>query len=186
MIEGYLKECGFELSDSTLQMGIGISEKGKIEEKLDVRGQALKEKGFVLRYAQKEQLSEILALREATPQFTCFTFPHTTEEEFYAEIEDRKHLCIVDKEGRLCAATYVDFLKSYGEGNGLCVKPEYRRGYGMGTVLSYGAILASFKKGCRTYYAWVIKTDAVSRKFHESVGLRLTGRAEDDWVLQKD
>lgn len=183
LMEERLKECGFKLFDSTFRMGVTISEKDKIKAALNMFERMLKKGGFVLKYAEKEQLAEILALREHTSEFSLFTFPYTTEEEYYEEIEAGKHICIVNEEGELCAPTYVDFLNGYADGNGVCVKDKYRKLYGMGAALICRALCDAFEKGCNNYYGWVVKTNTVSIRFHENIGFYLTGREEDDWIL---
>lgn len=181
--EGILSLCGFYKSDTNCQVEVEAENKAHIQRQLQMFERVIEKGNFKMEYARPEQYEEILHLRMETEEFSCFTFPYMSEEEILQGMIEHSYICVFDSSQNICAATYVDYSSSIPEGNGVCVKEEYKNKFGFGGALLYRALSDSFEKGYKRYRSWVTKGNGSSVRFHERMGFQYTGKVEDDWIL---
>jgi len=181
--ERLLSSCGFIQSDTNYQVEVCKEKSGHIRRQLQLFDRIIKKGNFKMEYARPEQYEEILHLRMETPEFSCFTFPYLSDEEILQGMEEHSYICVFDSFENICATTYVDYTSIIPEGNGVCVKEEYKKRFGFGGALLYRALSDSFERGCKQYHSWITEGNEASIQFHKRMGFQYTGKVEEDWIL---
>lgn len=172
------------------KVGTSIQVQGNPEEILEKkksveRGMAiLSRNGFRIIQADSSRLSEIEKLIEEVPFIQDYHADFRTLQEKQANIEQGGYLCMIDREGKLCAATVTWVSGTVAEGDAIAVKEEYKM-LGLAPVICYERMKRLHDKGVKKLIGWVVEDNEPSLRYHKSMEFQIGGRYASEWLLEE-
>ena len=181
-IEQRLGEAGFEYSD-TMQMLKADPQQimKKIAPLCRYAKREMEKDGFILCRVKPEQLPEFWSIADQASEIPYYLLPYYSDDELLEQIDKGWLTCIVDRQGKLCAAHhfFVDGKAMFGW---LAVQKAYKNLYGMGMVFTEDALRYAIENGYLVS-GWIDLKNTPSIQYHRQVGYQFVNRFTDRWVL---
>lgn len=180
-----LKKQGFTLYDQSVQIiSNPLEQEEDIRRKCEKALSFLKRAGLTVCYAKEEHLGEMIKLRQNEPLLKPYHFMYQTEEEMKEDIQKGYYRCVINQEGRICAAQQFSVQNGTLQGNWLAVKEEYKVRYGIGTAMAYHSFLYAIEHQIPCYFGWVVRDNVKSLKYHQAIGYKISDKLADEWFMQ--
>lgn len=183
-IENTLKKNGFDKTASVLQIQANVNELFEKNKKVEKFFAFMNKGGYRCITAEADMLDEIQNLIIRSRIIKDYHIDYRTPEETKEDLEKESYLCIVDRQGKVCAGSYALIKNGIAEGVAIAIDEQYKMS-GFAPILSYERCKRLKEKGITNIQGWVLADNDASIKYHKSIGYQFTGRYADEWILNK-
>lgn len=172
---------GFHKEATSVEVRLSVEEfveKGKRVEKWV---QKIENQGFSCVCAEEPQFGEIEEMICTSGVIKDYQMTYRTQEEKEA-LEKGSYLCILDKEGKMCAASFCAIVNGITTGGAVVVKEEYKM-RGLVPMFTYYRSRWLMERHVTYSQAWIETDNMPSIRMHKSLGYEFRDRHADEWIL---
>ncbi len=176
-----LSANGFHKEASSVEVRLAVEDSVKNAIKVEKWVKKMEEQGFTCVCAGESQFREIEEMICASGVIKDYQMAYRTPEEKRA-LEKGSYLCILDKEGEMCAASFCALVNGITTGGALVVKEEYKM---RGLVPMFTYYRARWLMEHHAVYSqgWIETDNMPSIRLHKSLGYEFRDRYADEWIL---
>lgn len=176
-----LSENGFHKGATSVEVRKPVENDEEKIKKNEKWVRKLEAQGFSCVYAEESQFREIEDMICASGVIKDYQMTYFSPEEKRA-LDKGSYLCILDKEGNMCAASFCTIVNGITTGGMLVVKEEYKM---KGIVLMCYYYRTRWLKEHHVILiqAWVETDNMPSVRYHKSMGYEFRDRYADEWIL---
>lgn len=184
VLEEFLKQKRF------VQKGLSTQVLGITEEILDNRGDLargisiLERNGFRIVRADESMLEEIERLIAEVPFIEDYHMDYKTLEEKRNNLKQGGYLCVVDREGKVCATTVTWVNGNMAAGGAIAVRDKYKM-LGLAPAICYERMKYLHDEGVERLIGWVLLNNEPSLRYHKSMGFHIGDRYADEWLWEE-
>ncbi len=182
-VERQLETLGFTRQGTSVKIRGEVS---KIFQKCEGKkkfADALGKKGYRCVVADVSMFDEIEALILSSGIIKDYQLNYWTEEEKQKIMEEGSYLCMVDKEGKVCAAGACIVKGKTTKGVAAVVKEEYRL-HGLIVALAYHRAKWLYENGYEYCQGWILTNNEPSIRYYQSLGYEFVNEYTDEWILE--
>ncbi len=139
--------------------------------------------GYRIVQADSFMLEGIEALLEEVPFVHDYHVNFKTIEEKKQNLEQSGYLCVVDKQGKICAATVTWVRGRVADGGAIAVKEQYKT-LGLAPAICYERLKLLKEQGVEGLQGWVLLDNEASIRYHKSMGFEFMDRYADEWIRE--
>lgn len=172
---------GFHKGATSVEVRLSIEkcvEKGKKVEKWVKK---IESQGFSCVCAEETQFREIEEMIYTSGVIKDYQMAYRTQEEKEA-LEKGSYMCILDKEGKMCAASFCAIVNGITTGGAVVVKEEYKM-RGLVPMFTYYRSRWLMERHVTYSQAWIETDNMPSIRMHKSLGYEFRDRHADEWIL---
>lgn len=178
---GILSANGFHKGATSVEVRKTIENNEEKRKKAEKWVRKMEDQGFSCVYAEESQFQEIEEMICASGVIKDYQMAYRTPEEKRA-LEKGSYLCILDKEGNMCAASFCAIVNGITTGGALVVKEEYKM-RGLVPMCSYYRTQWLKKHHVVCSQGWVETDNMPSIWLHKSMKFEFRDRYADEWIL---
>lgn len=178
---GILSANGFHKEASSVEVRLSVEDSVKNGKKVEKWVKKMEEQGFSCIYGEESQFREMEEMICDSGVIKDYQMAYRTPEE-KRELEKGSYLCIMDKEGEMCAVSFCALMNGITTGGALVVKEEYKM-RGLVPMITY--YRSQWLKEHRASYSqgWIETDNMPSIRLHKSLGYEFRDRYADEWIL---
>ncbi len=178
---GILSANSFHKGATSVEVRKTIENNEEKRKKVEKWVRKMEDQGFSCVYAEESQFQEIEEMFCASGVIKDYQIAYRTPEEKSA-LEKGSYLCILDKEGNMCAASFCAIVNGITTGGALVVKEEYKM-RGLVPMCSYYRTQWLKKHNVVCSQGWVETDNMPSIWLHKSMKYEFRDRYADEWIL---
>lgn len=178
---GILSENGFYKGTTSVEVRKAIENNEEKRKKAEKWVQKLEAQGFSCVYAEESQFQEIEDMFYASGVIKDYQMVYFSPEEKRA-LDKGSYLCILDREGNMCAASFCAIVNGITTGGMLVVKEEYKM-RGLVPMCSYYRTQWLKQHHVVISQGWVETDNMPSIRLHKSMKFEFRDRYADEWIL---
>lgn len=182
IVERGLEEGGFRKAGTT----VGIQgETYKIYQKckpMRKYAEALEKNGYRCIEASISMYQEIEEMIINSGIIKDYQLDYRTDEE-KKKLEGGSYLCIVDGDGKICAASLCVIEGGIGKVDGIAVREDYK-GRGFAPSLTYHRFKWLSEKRIQLVQGWILDSNMPSLRYHRSLGYEFIDKYADEWIME--
>lgn len=178
---GTLLTNGFHKEATSVEVRLTVEDCVKNGKKVEKWVRKMEEEGFSCVYAEESQFREIEEMICASRVIKDYQIAYRTQEEKRA-LEKGSYLCILDKEGNMCAVSFCALVNGITTGGALVVKEEYKM-RGLVPMITYYRSKWLEKHHASYSQGWIETDNMPSIRLHKSLGYEFRDRYADEWIL---
>ncbi len=171
----------FHKEASSVEVRLPVEDSVKNGKKVEKWVKKMEEQGFSCVYAQEPQFKEIEEMICSSGVIKDYQMPYRTPEEKRA-LEKGSYLCILDKDGNMCAVSFCALVNGITTGGALVVKEEYKM-RGLVPIITYYRSQWLMKHQASYSQGWIETDNMPSIRLHKSLGYEFRDRYADEWIL---
>lgn len=178
---GTLSVNGFHKEDTSVEVRLSVEECVQKGAKVEKWVQKMESQGFSCVCAEEPQFREIEQMFCASGVIKDYQMAYRTREEKKA-LEKGSYMCILDRNGNMCAASFCAIVNGITTGGSVAVKEEYKM---RGLVPMFTYYRSRWLRDHHVTYSqgWIETDNMPSIRLHESLGYEFRDRYADEWVL---
>ena len=178
---GTLSANGFHKGATLVEVRLAAEDNVENGKKVEKWVRKMETQGFSCVCAEESQFQEIEEMIHASGVIKDYQMTYRTPEEKRA-LEKGSYLCILDKEGNMCAASVCVLVNGITTGGALVVKEEYKM---RGLVPMFTYYRSQWLEQHRATYSqgWIETDNMPSIRLHKSLGYEFRDRYADEWIL---
>lgn len=178
---GTLSTNGFHKGATSVEVRLSIEDSVRNGKKVEKWVRKMEGQGFSCVYAEEPQFQEIEEMICASGVIKDYQMAYRTPEEKRA-LEKGSYLCILDKEGNMCAASFCAIVSGITTGGALVVKEEYKM-RGLVPMFTYYRSRWLKEHHVVCCQGWIETDNMPSIRLHKSLGYEFRDRYADEWIL---
>lgn len=178
---GTLSANGFHKGATSVEVRLATEDHVENGKKVEKWVRKMEEQGFSCVCAEEPQFQEIEEMICSSGVIKDYQIAYRTPEEKRA-LEKGSYLCILDKEGNMCAASFCALVNGITTGGALVVKEEYKM-RGLVPMITYYRSKWLEKHHASYSQGWIETDNMPSIRLHKSLGYEFRDRYADEWIL---
>lgn len=178
---GTLSTNGFHKGATSVEVRLAIEYSVENGKKVEKWVRKMEEQGFSCVCAEESQFQEIEEMICTSGVIKDYQMTYRTPEEKRA-LERGSYLCVLDKEGNMCAAHFCALVNGITTEGAVVVKEEYKM-RGLVSMFTYyrSQWLKEHQAVCSQ--GWIETDNMPSIRMHKSLGYEFRDRYADEWIL---
>lgn len=172
---------GFHKEATSVEVRLAIEDSVANGKKVEKWVRKMEGQGFSCVCAEESQFREIEEMICASGVIKDYQMTYRTPEEKRA-LEKGSYLCVLDKEGNMCAASFCAIVNGITTGGALVVKEEYKM-RGFVPMFTYYRSLWLKEHHVVCSQGWIETDNMPSIRLHKSLGYEFRDRYADEWLL---
>lgn len=171
----------FHKAASSVEVRLSVEECVQKGTKVEKWVQKMESQGFSCVCAEEPQFREIEQMFCASGVIKDYQMAYRTREEKKA-LEKGSYMCILDRDGNMCAASFCAIVNGITTGGSVAVKEEYKM---RGLVPMFTYYRSRWLRDHHVTYSqgWIETDNMPSIRLHESLGYEFRDRYADEWIL---